>query len=473
MTPLYQTARGEVWHGDETAKNEVGKMNYQDYIAKKMAFKQRTGIDHGPLSSVLFPWQRELVSQALRRGRFCLFTDTGTGKTVMQLEWARHVPGRVLMLAPLAVAEQTVREGAKLGMSPKYLRADDGETRIVVANYEMLSHFAPENFTGIVLDESSILKAYDGRTRTTIIEAFAATPYRLACTATPAPNDHMELGNHAEFLGEKTRSEMLAEYFVHDGGSTADWRIKGHAEESFWRWVCSWAAFMGMPSDLGYSDDEFRLPELIMEEHIIPIDHGAASKETGMLFAMQARGLSEQRAVRRGTMKKRVKMAAKLANGRGAAVVWCELNDESAALAKAIDGAIEVKGADSHESKHAALTGFSDGVHRVMVSKARIAGFGLNWQHCNNVIFVGASHSFEQTYQAIRRCWRFGQKRPVHVHIIRAETEEEVVSNYRRKEAQFREMRVKMIQHTRDSMEGARWNEYEPTIKMEVSPWLK
>lgn len=447
-------------------------MEYQEYIEAKMQTSQRVGIDHGPLSDVLFQWQRDLVSRALRRGRFCLFTDTGTGKTMMQLEWARHIPGRVLILAPLAVAEQTVREGAKLGMIPKYLRADDGETRIVVANYEMLDHFDAADFDGIVLDESSILKAYDGKTRTAIIDAFAGTPYRLACTATPAPNDHMELGNHSEFLGEKTRAEMLAEFFCHDGGDTSQWRLKGHAEDIFWRWVCSWAAFMGRPSDLGYSDSDFQLPPLEMHEHVIGVDHLAARK-SGMLFALQARGLNEQRAVRRGTADERVNMAVELANGHQPAVIWCELNTESDALSRAINDSVEVRGSDSHEDKHAALTGFSDGKHRVMVTKPKIAGFGLNWQHCNNVIFVGASHSFEQTYQAIRRCWRYGQTRPVHVHIIRAETEDEVVANYKRKEAQFSEMRVKMVEHTKNAMEQNRWVEYEPGIEMEIPSWLK
>ena len=447
-------------------------MEYSDYIKSKSASCPRVGIDHGPLSDVLFEWQAELVSRALHRGRFCLFTDTGTGKTLMQLEWAKHIPGRVLVLAPLAVAEQTVREGKMIGVEAKYLRKDDGETRIVVANYEMLSHFDADDFTGIVLDESSILKSFTGKYRTMIIEEFQNTPYRLACTATPAPNDHMELGNHSEFLGEKTRTEMLAEYFVHDGATTQAWRLKGHAEDIFWRWICSWAAFMSRPSDIGYSDADYQLPELRMHEHVIGVDHKAA-QEGGMLFAMQARGLSEQRAVRRGTMAQRVEIAAKIANGEGTALVWCELNDESSALTKAIPGAKEVKGSDSPESKHDALIGFSDGKHRVMVTKPKIAGFGLNWQHCNKMIFVGASHSFEQTYQAIRRCWRFGQDKPVDVHIIRAETEDEVVSNYKRKEQMFSEMRKRMVEHTRHALEGARWVEYSPINGMEVPSWLK
>ena len=447
-------------------------MNYKKYISGKMEVSERVGITGAHISDALFPWQADLVARALSRGRFCLFTDTGTGKTIMQLEWAKHVAekGRVLILAPLAVAEQTVTEGVKLDMALKYLREDDG-SRIVVTNYEMLSHFNPEDFVGIVLDESSILKSFTGKIRTQIIDSFAATTYRLACTATPAPNDHMELGNHAEFLGEKSRTEMLAEYFVHDGSSTQAWRLKGHAEDIFWRWICSWAAFMGRPSDLGFSDDDYHLPALRMHEHIIEVDHKAA-QTGGTLFAMQARTLNEQRSVRRGTMTERVKLAAMLANGHDPAVIWCELNAESAALRKAIPGAVEVVGSDSPEKKHAALTGFSRGDIRVMITKPSIAGFGLNWQHCNRVIFVGASHSFEQTYQAIRRCWRFGQERPVNVHIIRAETEDAVVSNYNRKERQFSEMRAKMVEHTRNAMEGARWTEYNPCSGMKIPSWL-
>ncbi len=447
-------------------------MSYKKYIQSKSKQSARVGIEADNLSGGLFDWQKTLVQRALKRGRFALFTDTGTGKTRMQLEWARHVPGRVLILAPLAVAEQTVREGILMDVEAKYLRGDDNSTRIAVTNYEMLSHFDPGDFEGIVLDESSILKSFTGKIRTAVIDAFKDTPYRLACTATPAPNDHMELGNHSEFLGEKSRTEMLAEYFVHDGKSTQQWRLKGHARDIFWRWICSWAAFMAKPSDIGYSDDDYQLPELRMNEHIIGVDHKAA-QAGGQLFAMQARTLSEQRAVRRGTMGRRVEIAAKIANREGPAVVWCELNAESEALSKSIDGAIEVKGADSPETKHAALTGFAHGEHRVMVTKPKIAGFGLNWQHCNRMVFVGASHSFEQTYQAIRRCWRFGQHSPVDVHIIRAETEEEVVSNYRRKETQFSEMRQKMIEHTRNAIEGSRWVDYSPENGMEVPEWLK
>jgi len=358
-------------------------------------------------------------------------------------------------------------------MHPRYLRSDDGQTEIVVTNYEMMQHFDPSRFTGIVLDESSILKSYDGKTRMAIIGAFGDTPYRLACTATPSPNDHMELGNHAEFLGYKSYQEMLAEYFVHDGKTTQQWRLKGHATDIFWRWVCSWAAVMSTPGDLGYEDAGYSLPPLNMHEHVIPVDHRAAW-DSGTLFAMQAETLSEQRAVRRATADRRVDLASQIAAAAdGPVVIWCELNTEGDALERAINGAVQIKGADSIDAKMDRLAGFSNGDFRVLVTKPSIAGFGLNWQHCATAIFVGASHSFEQTYQAIRRCWRFGQDREVHVHVIRAETEDAIIDNYRRKERAFRELQSEMIRYSHSATEVARWNEYRPQEPMEVPEWMR
>lgn len=450
--------------------------DYASFIARKSAQTPAAGITIAPsaLDPRLYPFQRDLVSRALASGRFCLFTDTGSGKTAMQLAWASHVAhtGRVLILAPLAVAEQTVREGAKFDIPVRYLRDDDPTAPIVITNYEMLSHFDPDSFAGVVLDESSILKAYNGKTRTEIIRAFAATPFRLACTATPAPNDYLELGNHAEFLGVKSRSEMLAEFFVHDGGSTQDWRLKGHAREAFWRWVCGWAAVLSRPSDLGYEDGAFILPPLEMHEHIIAVEHKEAWAE-GYLFAPDATTLSEQRAVRRATTDKRAKLIADLAAGDEPVLIWCELNKEGDAITKAILGAVQVAGADSLEEKVDRLRGFAEGRYRVLVSKASIAGFGMNYQHCARMIFVGVSHSFEMTYQAIRRCWRYGQTRPVHVHVLRAETEAAIVDNYRRKEREHREMVAQMVSYANRGQVGQRWNPYEPARKMEVPAWLR
>jgi len=454
-------------------------MRYSEFIDGKAASVSFEPIRYGEIQGALFPFQRALVEWALRRGRAAIFADTGLGKTIMQLEWARHVAsggGRVLILAPLAVAEQTVLEGSRFGIDLAYRTRDHGEP-ITITNYERLESFDPSVFAGIVLDESSILKSYTAKTRNLIIRSFEKTPYKLACTATPAPNDHTELGNHSEFLGIKSRTEMLAEYFVHDGGSTQNWRLKGHAVSSFWMWVCTWAAIVKRPSDLGFEDGGYDLPPLRMHEHIIKVDHQDAWA-AGLLFAPAAATLSDQRAIRRATTAQRVAHAVKIANGSGPALVWCELNAEADAAAKAIPGAVQVKGADTPESKSSRLLGFARGDFRVLVTKPKIAGFGMNWQHCNRMIFVGASHSYEQTYQAMRRCWRFGQQNPVDVHIIRAETEAAIVANFRRKEAAAERMAQEMVSRVRDSMRleigGAarEWNSYEPKHIMSVPSWV-
>lgn len=456
-------------------------MKYDDVIARKSASVAPSGMDVADLADHLYPHQADLVRWALRRGRAAIFADTGLGKTAMQIEWARHVStrGRVLVLCPLAVAQQTVREAERFGVACTYARRDDAShgAPITVTNYEMLAHFDPAAFAGVVLDESSILKSFTGRTRTALIDAFSRTPFRLACTATPAPNDFTELGNHSQFLGIKTREEMLAEYFVHDGGSTQDWRIKGHAVEPFWRWVASWGAVVKMPSDLGHPDGAFALPPLEMHEHVIAIDDHDV-RETGMLFADDARTLAEQRAVRRATLAKRTAAAATLAAGTDPAIVWCELNDEADACERAIPGAVQVAGSDDLDVKAGRLLGFADGTHRVLVTKPSIAGFGLNWQHCRTMIFVGASHSYEGTYQAIRRCWRFGQTRPVHVHVIRAETEGAVIANYRRKEADAARMAAEMTAHVGAAVRaevrgsGKEWNPYQPSVRQTVPAWI-
>jgi len=446
-------------------------MTYKEYIACKMSHSLPTPVDHGEIAEHLFPFQRELVKRALAAGRYALFTDTGTGKTAMQVEWARHVSahGRVLILAPLAVANQTVAEAKKFGVDAAYMRGDDKTTKIAVTNYEMLERFNADDFIGIVLDESSILKSYTGRTRNAIIEAFSQTQYRLAATATPSPNDHTELGNHSEFLGYKTRTEMLAEYFVHDGGSTQNWRLKGHAKDIFWGWVLSWAAIMSKPSDLGYADDGFDLPALKTHEHVIALDQGIA-RSAGFLFIPQVTSLNEQRAIRRSTISERVSKANLIARECDSCIVWCELNDESDEASKLIDGAVNLQGSDSLEDKERKLLGFSSGEIRVLITKPSIAGFGMNWQHCSNMVFVGPSHSFEQTYQAIRRCWRFGQEREVNVHFIRTDADGEIVKNFQRKESSHREMMSAMAKEA-ESVGRKRWNSHN-TTKVEAPKWL-
>jgi hypothetical protein len=347
------------------------------------------------------------------------------------------------------VSHQTVREAEKFGIPGVAYAAHPSDTtaRIVVTNYHKLAHFNAADFVGIVLDESSILKAVDGRTRTTILETFRETPYRLACSATPAPNDYMELGNHAEFLGVMTREEMLAMFFVHDGGDTSQWRLKGHASQKFWEWVCTWAITIRKPSDLGYDDGSFVLPPLTLTDRVVHTPLEALTDANGQhgLFAHQALTLGDQRAVQRSSLKLRVAEAVALANQPGQWLVWCHLNDESSALAAQIDGAVEVSGSDTDEHKESAMLRFQRGEIRVLVSKPSICGFGMNFQHCHQIVFVGLSHSYESFYQAIRRCWRFGQTAPVEAFVVYDWAEGAVVENLRRKEQESGAMAERMV----------------------------
>jgi len=424
--------------------------DYNAFLAAKRITSPPVGFDVAldTINSLLFPFQRDIVRWALRRGRAAIFADCGLGKTPMQLEWAHHVSEHtdrpVLILAPLAVSQQTAREGAKFGIGVTVCASQDGvRSGINITNYEKLHHFDPSVLSGIVLDESSILKAYDGSTRTAIIEAFNRTPYKLACTATPAPNDHMELGNHAEFLGTMSRVEMLSMFFVHDGGDTSKWRLKGHAESEFWKWVCSWAVMMRKPSDLGYEDDGFILPPLNLHSLIV---EGEAPE--GYLFPVEAQTLIERRAARRASLGARVEACAELAMASDEPwLIWCDLNAEGDALEKIIPGAVQVAGSDTPEFKERAMLDFAAGVIRVLITKPSIAGFGMNWQHCPNVAFVGLSDSYEAFYQAIRRCWRFGQTRPVQCHIITSEAEGAIVANIRRKERDAIKMAEGMVKH--------------------------
>ena len=459
--------------------------SYEEFLRAKTDIRAAVGIPDPPdLNRHLFPFQVDLARWALRRGRAALFADTGLGKTLMQAAWAdvvSRVAGPTLILAPLAVAEQTVDEAARFGIGVRYRRDQGGACGpITITNYEMLHRFEPNRFAGVVLDESSILKAYDGATRTAIIQAFADTPFRLACTATPAPNDFTELGNHAEFLGISTRAEMLARYFVHDGGSTADWRLKGHAVEPFWRWVSSWGAMVKRPSDLGYSDDGFELPELRMHERVVGVDHEALASE-GYLFAPTAVSLSDQRATRRATMSGRVAEAVRIYHEEpeSAIVVWCDLNAEADTVTSAIPGAVQVAGADDPETKRDRLVAFAEGAFKVLVTKTSIAGFGMNWQHCHRSVFMGASHSYEGTYQAIRRFWRYGQTRPVDIYVIRAENEGAIIANYRRKAADAERMaeeaaaRVRRVLRQEIASAGREYAAYEPNLTLTIPGWLR
>src|SRR3990167_1366667 len=359
--------------GETSGVKEVGDMDYQEFLKTKLILQPPCGLDGSfDLHPALFDFQRDIVTWALRKGRPAIFADCGMGKTPMQLDWARHIPGDVLILAPLAVSKQTVHEGKKFGVPVKYCKAqDDCEKGINITNYERLENFTPEEFAGIVLDESSILKSYDGAFRNLIIDSFAQTPYRLACTATPAPNDFMELGNHAEFIGTMTRVEMLSMFFVHDGGETQKWRLKGHAQSDFWKWICSWAVMIRKPSNLGYEDGSFILPELLIHKQIVDTPHNGHAT----LFPMEAYTLQERQRARKDSIFERVNEAARLANGNGEQwLIWCNLNSESDAITRSIPGAVEVKGSDSQEHKESSMINFAEGRLRVLVSKPSIAG---------------------------------------------------------------------------------------------------
>lgn len=453
---------------------------YEELIARKSASSAPVGFKKvDDIAAHLYPHQRDLVSWALRRGRSAVFANTGLGKGLILLEWARHVSklGRVLVLAPLAVGPQLAQEAKRFGVDATFSRSDDG-SRILICNYEMLHVIDPTLFTGVVLDESSILKSYSGATRTALIDAFAATPYRLACTATPAPNDFTELGNHAEFLGLKRRVEMLAEYFYHDGGSTSDWHIKGHAVVPFWRWVATWGAVVNMPSDLGHDDSAFRLPPIEMVDHVVPAgDHDIAA--TGQLFATDAMTLADQRAVRRQSIDARSSLAARLASDGNQHVVWCELNDEQDAVVDELgDACVSIDGSTDDDDKIEMHDRWLRGDVKVLVTKPAIFGFGLNWQHCASQVFIGASHSYERTYQAIRRVWRFGQTRTVTIHMIRTDRDGSVIDNYRRKERDAEKMGRAMSAHVLESVRAEvlglsrEFNPYKPAAAMSVPAWL-
>ena len=431
---------------------QVSENSYQAFLKRKAIIDYPSGHQPDKLNSMLFDFQREITAWAIRRGRAAIFADCGLGKTPMQLVWAdavnRHINKPALILAPLAVSKQTKREGEKFGVEVNICRSQaDVKNGVNISNYEMLHNFEIGRFGAIVLDESSILKSYTGRYRNQIIEATARTPYRLACTATPAPNDYMELGNHAEFLGVVTPSEMLSMFFINDTSNVGTWRLKGHGQSEFWRWICSWAVMIGKPSDLGFEDDGFILPALNVGEHVV--EYGKPLP--GKLFLEPAETLSERREARRETIRPRCEKIAEMVNAsREPWLVWCGLNDEGALLKQLIPDSVEVKGADDIEHKENSMIGFSEGKIRVLVTKSKIAGFGMNWQHCNNMAFAGLSDSYESYYQAIRRCWRFGQENTVNVHIVTSDMESNIVENIRRKEKDATNMRDEMVKSMSD-----------------------
>jgi hypothetical protein len=459
---------------------------YRDMIAaKRIAFVPR-GLSVIPsLNPAMKDHQRHCVEFALRAGCAALFLDTGLGKTLCALEWGRviveHTGLPVLMLAPLAVAAQHEREAVKFGIDAKAIRDPsqmDG-ARVYITNYDRLDRFDADAFGGVILDESSILKSFHGATTRALIAAFRNTPFRLCCTATPAPNDHAELGQHSEFLGVMSQSQMLTRWFIHDSADTGNWRMKGHAVKDFWNWVSGWARCVSKPSDLGFDDTGYDLPTLDLKRHIVAadrsLDTGHEKDGQARLFRMPDTSATSIHREKRMTTDARADVIADLVASEPDEtwVIWCDTDYEADALADRIPGAVEVRGSMSAEVKEANLTLFSNGQTRVIITKPSIAGFGLNWQHSARMAFVGLSFSYESFYQAIRRCWRFGQSRPVNVHVACADTEESIWQIVSRKagdhDAMKAEMTAAMSRAARIVPEQA---PYTPTKAITLPQWI-
>lgn len=459
-------------------------MNYQEFIAGKFAAAMPTGFDgQFDLPESLFPMQHDLVSWSLKRGRAAIFADTGLGKSRMQVSWAAKVHEltglSVMILAPLAVAQQTIAEGAEIGVTITRCREPgDVQPGLNITNYDRIHKFDCSQFGAVVLDESSCIKHHTAKTLQTLMDSFGHCLYKLCATATPAPNDWTELGTHAEFLGICSRAEMLAEFFVHDGGETQTWRLKGHARHLFWQWVASWGAMIRKPSDLGYDDAMYALPPLTVVDHVVDTDEDKIA-DNGMLFALEASTMSERREAKKASLVNRVQQCADIVNGSTDTwVVWCELNAEADALKAAIPDAVEIRGPDDADLKERRLMEFAQGKTRVLITKASITGWGLNWQHCHNTAFVGVSDSFEAYYQAIRRFWRFGQKKEVTVHRFASQLESAVMKNLERKQAISIDMGESLAMETRAAVtaqiKGATraTNDYSAIQKVKAPAWL-
>lgn len=459
-------------------------MTYDDFLKSKEYHVQPTGFEADQLNKNLFDYQRDIVKWALRIGKAALFEDTGLGKTIQQLSWAeavaKHTDGTVLILAPLAVSKQTAQEAVKFGILCNLVESQaDIKKGINITNYEKIHKFDTDCFDGVVLDESSILKSYSGKTTKELQERFAYTPYKLCCTATPSPNDYTEIGMTSEFLGVMPRTEMLATFFINDcikkngKNDRIGWRLKKHAEKEFFRWMSTWAMMIKTPSDLGYDGSKFVLPNLNIMTEIIENE-----ADTGSLFVEYADTLSERREARKQSLDERVSKAALIAKNTEQCLIWCDYNDESAALKKAIQGSVEVKGNDTPEHKENAMIGFGKCKVKYLVSKPSICGFGMNWQNCHDMIFCGLSDSFEQFYQAIRRCYRFGQNQEVNVHIVISEKEMNVLNNIKRKQADHERMSKEMVKIMSESAISElhhyerKQTNYLPVQEMQMPEWL-
>jgi len=459
-------------------KTTPDHLRFEEFIESKSQLGGDYGFEPSFLPGFLFDFQRHLVDWSVRRGRAAIFAECGLGKSPVQLTWAQNIVEKtnmpVLILTPLAVSAQTVREASKFNIEAKQSRDGVINSKIVVTNYHKLHYFSPNDFAGVVCDESGILKNYDGAIKSQVTEFMKKTKYRLLCTATPAPNDLIELGTSSEALGELGFIDMLSRFFKKAESTTSRsdefragvYRFRGHAEQNFWRWVCSWSRAIRKPSDLGFSDDKFKLPELTQTQHIVSSD----TPPDGFLFSTKANSLQEQRAERRRTLKQRCEKAASLICDTGKpAVAWCHLNDEGNLLEKLIPGAVEVDGSDSDEFKEESFEAFSAGQIRVLVSKPTVAGFGLNWQHCAHQTFF-PSHSFEQLYQSVRRSWRFGQINPVHIDMVTSEGESTVLENLQRKSKAADEMFENLVRLINNELRIISENKH--VKKQELPSWL-
>lgn len=418
-------------------------MSYADFLAAKARRHQASGldVDATDIHTSLHDWQKRIVRSTLARGRGAVFADTGMGKTRMQIEWSRLIGKRSLILAPLSVARQTVREAAKIDADVRYVRSPEQVTDgVSITNYELAHKFDPAEFDAVCLDESSILKSFTGSTRNALIKQWRDTPHRSSWSATPAPNDVTELTNQSEFLGVMPRNEMLAAYFVH---ADEGWRLKGHAADPMFRWMATWAIAARRPSDIGGDDALYQLPPLT----ISPLTVQVPIEQDGQLFATDLGGVGGRARVRKATLNARVDAAARLLDGEGQWIAWCGLNDEADRLASEVPGAVNVHGTMTPDEKADAFEAFQDGDIRVLVTKPSIAGFGMNFQNCSRMVFVGLSDSWESYYQSIRRCWRFGQTQPVQAHVVVSELEQQIVDNIRRKEAEVAAWVDRLVRH--------------------------
>lgn len=424
---------------------------YRQFLERKKQTIQDSGfrVEEKDLNPILFPFQKYCVTKALKKGRYALFEDCGLGKTIQQLEWSRHIANHtnkpVLIIAPLAVVGQTISEGEKFGYIVTELNGRPSDGGIYITNYDNIKNVVAKDYAGVVLDESSILKNFDGETKKMIIELFSDTPYKLACTATPSPNDVMELCNHAEFLNVMSRNEMLAMYFIHDGGNTTSWRLKGHCEQMFWDFVAEWAVMLCSPSDIGFSDEGYVLPAMNLIETHIETD----KRDNGKLFNDTSVNATDYNKELRATINERLQKVAEIVNNSEENwIIWIKQDDEGDILRKLIPDAVEVRGSETPSAKREKLIGFAKNKYRVLITKLKIAQFGLNYQNCHNQVYASLDFSFESTYQGIRRSWRFGQDHDVNVYLICTDTMSNVRETIAKKQEQFENMQKSMTSAT-------------------------